>query len=173
MESSSAVCIPLRSQVTQISQKLCGVHHTRESSSAMCMTKRSQTAHGGVRIKIFESLWLLLKEQSGEIFLGVNTFIMKDKIWRQFFDFWFDSAVSCTPWNQIFWTLWSNISMKSKLNSKILDSVYQGHRWVWIMEKNGGQKSRDTLPLISKELRVNFWILHLLFCFTFKCKINT
>ena len=41
---------------------------------------RSQTAHGGVRIKIFENQWLLLKGQSGEILLGENTTIMKAKI---------------------------------------------------------------------------------------------
>ena len=56
-----------------------GVHHTVESSSAVWTTLRSQTAHSGVRIKIFESLWLLLKGQSGEIILGVNIIITKEK----------------------------------------------------------------------------------------------
>ena len=42
---------------------------------------RSQTAHRGVRIENFAVLWLLLKEQPGEIFLGVNTSIMKEKVW--------------------------------------------------------------------------------------------
>ena len=41
-----------------------------------------------------------------------------------------------------------NISAKSKLNSKILQPVNQGPRWVRIMEKTGDQKSCDTLPLI-------------------------
>ena len=36
---------------------------------------------------------------------------------------------------------------ESKLNSKILWPVYQGPRWVRIMKKTGGKKSRDTLPL--------------------------
>ena len=44
-------------------------------------------------------------------------------------------------------TLWSNISAKSKPNSKILWPVYQGFRWVRIMTKIRGRKSRDTLPL--------------------------
>ena len=41
---------------------------------------------------------------------------------------------------------WSNISAKSKPNSKILWPVYQGPDGskLW---KNGGRKSRDTLPL--------------------------
>ena len=87
VESSSAVCITLRSQGYQLSQKtlLCvsrcrvklrGVLPTAESSSAVCITPRSQTAHRGVNIKIFGSLWLLLKGQAGEFFLGVNYSIM-------------------------------------------------------------------------------------------------
>ena len=58
---------------------LCRVHHTAESSSAVCIPPRSQTAHHRARIKIFESLWLLLKGQSGEIILGVNIIITKEK----------------------------------------------------------------------------------------------
>ena len=41
----------------------------------------------------------------------------------------------------------SNISANSKPNSKILYPVYHGPRWVRIMTKNRGRKSRDTLPL--------------------------
>ena len=45
-----------------------------------CITPRSQTAHRGVKIEIFVSLWwLLLKGQTGEILLGVNTSIIKEK----------------------------------------------------------------------------------------------
>ena len=75
-----------------------------------------------------------------------------------------DSAVGCTPrsltprWDahrgdwlrgmiqtaELFKD--SNISAKSKPNLKILTPVYQGPRWVQIMNKYGGQKSRDTLP---------------------------
>ena len=40
---------------------------------------QSQTAHCGVKNEIFVSLWLLLKGQSGEILLGVNTSINKEK----------------------------------------------------------------------------------------------
>ena len=64
--------------------KLRGVHPTKESSSPLCITPRSQTAHWGVKIKIFESLWLLFVGQSGEILLEVNTSIMIEKIWRKF-----------------------------------------------------------------------------------------
>ena len=38
-------------------------------------------------------------------------------------------------------------SAKSKQTWKILYPVYQGPRWVRIMGKNRGRKSRDTLPL--------------------------
>ena len=101
-ESDSAVCIPLGSQTPRcasylrvkvpsvhyttessdpISQKtlqcashrgvkLRSVHHTTESRSVVCITPQSQTC----RSKIFVSLWLPLKGQSGEILLGVNTY---------------------------------------------------------------------------------------------------
>ena len=79
-ESSYAMCIPPLSQATRCAShcgvKLRGVHHTR-----------SQTALGGVKIEIIVSLWLLLKGQSSEILLGVNTSTMKEKIWSQFFLF--------------------------------------------------------------------------------------
>ena len=72
--------------------KLRPVHHTEKSGSALCITPRSQalhcaslhtasqTAHRGIRIEHFAGLWLLLKGQSGEIHLGVNIYIMKEKI---------------------------------------------------------------------------------------------
>ena len=37
-------------------KKLCGVMHTTESSSSMCILPRSQNAHCRVKIKIFASL---------------------------------------------------------------------------------------------------------------------
>ena len=61
----------------------------------------------------------------------------------------FDSAVSCTPRSRIFLTLSSNISAKSKPNSKMFYTVYQGPRWVRIIAKNRGRKSRDILPLTT------------------------
>ena len=88
-ESRSPVCITLRSQVTRFLKKLCSVHHTVESSCAVCIIPRSQdplcashrrVKHVGARIEIFVSLWLPLKGQSGEILLGVNTSIIKEKI---------------------------------------------------------------------------------------------
>ena len=89
VESSSAVCMTPGSQVIKISQKaprcafhcgvkLCSVHPSAESSSSVCITRRSQMAHRGVKIEIFVSLWLLLKGQSREILLGVNTSIIDD-----------------------------------------------------------------------------------------------
>ena len=83
----SVVCILLRSQRYQLSQKtprwahhcgvkLHGVLPTAESSSAVCITLQSQTAHCGVKIEVFGSLWLLLKGQSREFLLGVNYSIM-------------------------------------------------------------------------------------------------
>ena len=76
----------------QICKKLHGVHHAAKSDSTVCIplqsqsaavwcTLQSQTAHHEVEIEIFACLWLLLKGQSGEILLGVNTSIMKEKIW--------------------------------------------------------------------------------------------
>ena len=45
----------------------------RNHSTLVCIPQQSQTAHRGVKIVIFVSLWLLSKGQSGEILLGVNT----------------------------------------------------------------------------------------------------
>ena len=139
VESSSAVCFPMPSQALQCALhrqvkctkfffknlwcasyhevKLPGVHPNLESSSAVWITPRSQTAHLEVKMEIFVRLWLLLKGQSGEIFLRVNTSIMKEKIWRKIF--WLAKPKiliqQCdTPRNQIFWTLWLNILAKSK-----------------------------------------------------------
>ena len=84
---SDPVFFTPQSQLTQISQKTprCAsyhnVHPSVESSSVMCIIPRSQTAHGRVWIKNLTGLWLLLKGQSGKILLGVNTSIMKEKIW--------------------------------------------------------------------------------------------
>ena len=53
-ESSTRVCIPPRSQVIKISQKLCGLHLTAESNSAVCIKPRSQAllcaSHRGVKL---------------------------------------------------------------------------------------------------------------------------
>ena len=59
---------------------------TAESSSAVCIMPLSQKAHCAVKIKIFANLWLVLKGQWGEILLGVNISIIKEKIWRKNFD---------------------------------------------------------------------------------------
>ena len=127
---------------------LCRVHHTAESSSAVCIPPRSQTAHHRARIKIFESLWLLLKGQSGEILLGVNTSIMKEKIWR--IKFWFakpkfwlcdvmHSAHRCVDFFKLcHWKSWRN-KKYLRLFIRCPNGV---ESW-----KNEGQKSRDTLPL--------------------------
>ena len=51
-----------------------------QSDSVVCITPRSQNAHCGVKIEIFESLWLVLKGQWGEILLGVNISFITGKI---------------------------------------------------------------------------------------------
>ena len=74
-ESDSAVCFPLRSQTPRCAShcgvKLRSVLPTAESSTPQC-----QNPHRGVKIKIFTSLWVPLKGQSGEILSGVNNSIM-------------------------------------------------------------------------------------------------
>ena len=86
---------------------------------------RAQSDLRGYKIEFFTCLWLLLKRQSGEILLGVNTSIIKEKNWSIKFWFienivFFISAVCCTP---------------RKLNSKILQPFYQRPKWGWIMKK--------------------------------------
>ena len=143
------MCILPRSQAPQCAShlvvKLRGVHHTMESSdqnfsnsSVVSIPPQSQTAHRGVKrgvkIEIFVILWLLLKGQSGEILLGVNTSIIKEKNWRIFL-YLLSLKMCMTLRSRIFWTLWSNISAKSKLISKLLKPVYQEPGWVQIMKK--------------------------------------
>ena len=56
-----------------LGDNLRGVHHSTETISTVCITPHRQTAHCKVKIEIFACLWLLLKEQSVEIILGVST----------------------------------------------------------------------------------------------------
>ena len=120
---NSPVCIKPQSQAPRCAShhgvKLCGVHHTVESSSAVCITPQSQNWK-------FCFLWLLLNGQSGEILSGVNTSVMKEKIWSKFFRF--AKLKILTPHRRVefVWSLWSNISAKSKPNSKILYPVIRG-----------------------------------------------
>ena len=44
--------------------------------------------------------------------------------------------------------------MLRKVRFTSLQPIYQGPRWVRIMEKPGGRKSRDTLPLKKREKNV-------------------
>ena len=75
-ESDSVVCIIPRSQTPRFASlrgvKLRSVHPSAESSSAVCIALLSRAlqcaSHCGFKIEIFESLWFLLKGQSGEIF---------------------------------------------------------------------------------------------------------
>ena len=61
-----------------------GVNLNSVHGTAVWIALRSQTAHQGDKIKIFACLWLILKEQSGEIPLGVkNTSFMREKIWSK------------------------------------------------------------------------------------------
>ena len=78
-ESSSKECIPLRSRALWcVSHR--GVKWSKflkKLDSTVCIAPWSQAAHPRVKIELFVSLWLLLKGQSGEILLAVNTYIMK------------------------------------------------------------------------------------------------
>ena len=137
--------------------KLQGVHHTAVSSSAICITPRSQTAHHRVRIKFFESLWLLLKGQSGEILLGLNISIMKAKIWRN--KFWFAKPKMFTPQLSLalthsmgthqkdvaesrchahrrveFFEIFDRISWRNR-NQIRKYRVYQGPRWIQVIKQ--------------------------------------
>ena len=78
IESDSLVCIPPWSQAPR-----CASYHSqalRSQGSAVHITLRSQNAHSGVKIKILVSHWLLLKGQSGQILLRVNTSIIEEKL---------------------------------------------------------------------------------------------
>ena len=149
---NSAECITLQSQALRCASynrvKLRFVHHTEESSFAVCITPLSQTAHRGVRIENFGGLWLLLKGQSGEILYEVNTFIMKEKIWRTFF--WFAKPKILNPRCDVncrveFFELWDRISRRNR--NRIRKPVYPGPKMGSNHGKNRGQKSRDILPL--------------------------
>ena len=82
VESSFAVCITLRSNVSQISQKtlmcasyrgVCNMHHTTESNSTVWCTPQSQ----------YRKFWWSLLASKGKIrrpLLGVNISIMKENI---------------------------------------------------------------------------------------------
>ena len=144
-QSDSAVCFLPRSQAPRC------VHHTTESSSPVCFLPRSQAprcaAHRRVKIENFGSLRLFLKGHSGEILLRLITSIIKEKIWRKKFLFAKTKILSPRCDAHCETEPWSTISAKSKQNSRIFQPVYQGPRWVQIVEKTGGRKSRDTLPL--------------------------
>ena len=92
----------------------------------------------------FSGLWLLLKGQSLEILLRVNTSIMKEEILS--IKGGFTKPKMLTPQSQNFLTLCTNILAKSAPNKKLIKSVHQGPGWVRIMKKNRGGKSPDTLP---------------------------
>ena len=73
--------VGLRGVMHKRGVRLLGVHPSAESTDPNFSQKNLQCAtHCGVIIEIFESLWLLLKGQSGEIHLGVNTSITKEKV---------------------------------------------------------------------------------------------
>ena len=84
--------------------------------------------HRGIKFEIFTCLWLLLKRQSGEILLEVNTSIMKEKIWRKRFDLLRKCMYLRGVLHNAETTLWSRNRNR-------------------IMKQTGGRKSRDTLPL--------------------------
>ena len=132
---------------------LCGVHPTAKSSSTVCITRRSQTPHRRVKSEIFLNLWFLLKGPSGEILLGGNTFIMKEKIWRTFF--WFARPKIMTPWSHAhrgveFFELFDQISQQNRNRIRKYFSLFIRGTDRFESWKNGAQKSRDTLLLSGK-----------------------
>ena len=48
------------------------------------------------------------------------------------------------------------LSRLFEIETEFENAVYQGPRWVRIMKKTGGRKSRDTLPL-SSTVRCYVW----------------
>ena len=119
---STVCCTPLRLSpryFAHLREHLRGVLHTAEIVSVVCT-------------EIISAVWCTPPRSSlryvahrGEDLCGVLHTVE------------IISAVCCTP----------RRSTKSKHNSKILKPVYQWPRWVRIMKKTGGPKSRDTLPL--------------------------
>ena len=114
----------------------------------VCIAPRSQSpwcsSHRGVKLHTAESelkmslasAWLLLKGQSGEIILSVNTSIMREKIWIT--KCWFAKSKILTPrfhahrGDRIFQYL-GEIEIEFENTSAC---VYQGPAWIPIMEKN-------------------------------------
>ena len=93
--------------------KLRGVLLTGESSSAVCITLRSQTAHRGVKTEIFGSLWLLLKGQSGKSKKELKKFfwLSKPKILTPLLCCTLRSQIFRTLWSNI----WVKSTPNSKI----------------------------------------------------------
>ena len=125
-------------------------HQTAESNSAVCITPRSQTAHRGVKIEISVSLWLLLNGQSGEILLGVNTSIIKQKIWRK--KIWYAKPKILTPQCHAhrgvgFIELYDGISRRNRNRVRKYFSMFiRGPDTV-----GSNHEKKDTLPLIRND----------------------
>ena len=133
--------------------KLCGEHHTWESSSAVCIPLQSQTAHRRVRIEIFESLWLFLKGQAGEVLLGVNTSIMKKKRFEEKkFDllslkFWLRGVMHTAESNFSNLVIEYLVEIETEFENTSTLACLSGGPDGFESWKNEGRKSRDTLPL--------------------------
>ena len=159
------VCITPSSPVTLISQKtpwcashpvvkLQGVHNTAESSSTVCIPPQSQAPQSTVCIILgSQALWceshrvvkLHTKEgQSGEILIGVNTSIMKDKIWIT--NFLLAKPKILTPWCHAhcgvkFFELCDQISRRNRNQIRKYFSLFIRAQMGSNHEKNEGQKS--------------------------------
>ena len=133
------MCIILQSQALRCASHW-GVHFASH-----------QTEHREVKIQIFVILWLLLKGQSGEILLGVNTSIMKGKIWRTFV--WFAKPKILTPRCHAHGGGKFFGEIETEFENTL--ACFLGAQIGLNLEKNGGRKSRDTLP--PKLQRIPYW----------------
>ena len=141
---------------------------------------QSQTANRRVKIKIFVSLWLLLKGQSGEILLEMNTSIIQERFEEHFFDlpslkFWLRIVMHTTESNFFNFVIeyLSEIKIEFENTLACLSGAHTGSN----DEKNGGWKSRDILPSITQFFSVpsKLWltITHVFYRYWFcKCKAS-
>ena len=124
----------------RIFQKLCGVHHTAESSSAVCIALRSQTAHWGVKIEIFKGT-IRRNPFRGEHICHERKDLKKKNFYLLSLKFWLSSVMHTAESN------FSNfvIEYLCEIVTEFENTLACLARWVRIMKKSGGRKSRDTV----------------------------
>ena len=146
-------------QELQIRKNLHGVQHTAEMISEVCISPLSQSQWcGSYRrdnrrgVHHTAETNCTLQRQNWNLYLALVAFkgiirgnpLRDEHIYHERKDL---KNKMCLLRKICGRTLCLNTSANSKPNSKILLTCYQGPRRVQIMKKNGGKKSRDTLPL--------------------------